>query len=84
MSRERYRMTRAELQRTCFLLAKIAVVGADSKHERLIGLSHADEVVVQTNPGKVTPKKLEQFLELYNVAVQAGIIKPPKEEEPNG
>lgn len=72
----RYKLTRAELERTCHLLAKIEVVGADSKHEKLIGRNHAGEIVVQSTPGKVTPSKLDQFLESYNRAVARGIIKP--------
>ena len=72
----RYRLTRAELERHCYLLAKIEVVGSDSKHEKLIGRNHAGEIVVQTTKGKVTPAKLEQFLDAYNIAVARGIIKP--------
>lgn len=77
-----YKYTRAELAKTCHLLAKIEVLG-EKKTERLVGRNHAGEIVVQTAPGKVTPAKLEQFVNDYTRAVQIGAIKPPSPKEPN-
>lgn len=73
-----YKHTRADLVKSCPLLAKIEVMGA-GKTERLVGRNHAGEIVVQTEPGKVTPAKTEKFIADYYRAVQIGAVKPPKE-----
>lgn len=79
--RKPYKWTLADLRRDCPLLAKIEVEGKDSKSERLVGRSASGEVVVQTPPGAITPKKSMLFKDLYQTAVNRGVLKP---KESNG
>jgi hypothetical protein len=86
-----FKLTLADLRRSCPLLASIEVTGFGPEYrcsgpsapgtEQLIGKNARGEVVVRVK-GKVTPAKVQQFRNSYQHAVSAGIIKPPIEEEP--
>lgn len=84
--RKPYQWTLADLRRECPLLAKIEVAGVNSKTEELIGRDAAGTIVVRSKPGKVTPEKVKQFRNDYQIAVAAGIIKrfTPAGQERNG
>lgn len=75
MTRKPYQLTLADLRQYCTLLAKIEVIGGDTKAEQLVGRNAAGEVVVRSKPGKVTPARVTEFRDAYQRAVTEGIIK---------
>lgn len=90
-----YQLTLADLRNACPLLANIEVIGGSPSvagcqyvkgNEQLIGRNAAGTIVVRSKPGKVTPEKVKQFRNDYQIAVAAGIIKrfTPAGQERNG
>ena len=73
-----YTITLRDLRQGCPLLDVVAVFDGG-----LIGKNAAGEVVVRVT-GKVTPRLIKQFRDVYQTAVAAGIIKrfTPIEQEP--
>jgi hypothetical protein len=87
-----YKLTLQDLRLQCPLLHSIEVIGHGPEYgcshstpgtEALIGKNAGGEIVVRVK-GKVTPSKIRDFRDAYQMAVARGIIKPsiPTEQEP--